>query len=133
MGYGLPAAAAAALCHRDRPVICFAGDGCLQMTVQELGTIAENNLKIIIIVVNNGMYATIRMHQEKHYPGRVSGTDLVNPDFVALARAYGLNGERVARTEDFAACIQRALGADKTTLIEVVADPRILTPTSVMG
>jgi acetolactate synthase-1/2/3 large subunit len=101
MGYGLPAAVAAKLRHRDRPVVCFAGDGCFQMTCQEFGTAAQFGAPIIVIVVNNAMYGTIRMHQERHYPGRVSGTAIVNPDFVALARAYGGHGELVERTEDF--------------------------------
>ena len=133
MGYGLPAAISAALHHPERTVVCFAGDGCLQMTIQELGTIAENRLKLIIILVNNGMYATIRMHQEKHYPGRVSGTDLTNPDFVALASAYGLNAERVTKTSDFGPAIERAMAASETTLIEVLPDPRILTPAKVLA
>ena len=132
MGYGLPAAVSAALHHPERTVVCFAGDGCLQMTVQELGTIAQNRLKLIIILVNNGMYATIRMHQEKHYPGRISGTGLVNPDFMALAGAYGLNAERVTRTADFGPAVERAMAASETTLIEVAPDPRILTPTKVL-
>ncbi|WP_306120125.1 MULTISPECIES: thiamine pyrophosphate-binding protein [unclassified Roseitalea] len=133
MGYGLPAAVAAKLVHPDRTVVCFAGDGCLQMTMQELGTIAEHQLKIIVIVVNNGMYATIRMHQEAHYPGRVSGTDLFNPDFMALAGAYGLHGERVARTADFAPAFERAMATETAALIEVLPDPRVLTPGKVMG
>ncbi len=132
MGYGLPAAVTAALHEPECPVVCFAGDGCLQMTIQELATIAEHRLKVIIVVVNNAMYATIRMHQEKHYPGRVSGTDLVNPDFVALANAYGLKSEHVERTADFAPAVERALAADAATLIEVRPDPRILTPVKVL-
>lgn len=132
MGYGLPAAIAAKLVHPDRVVVAFAGDGCLQMTLQELGTIAENGLKIVIVVVNNSMYATIRMHQEVHYPGRISGTDLSNPDFVALASAYGLHSERVERTDAFGHAVERALEADRATLIEVLPDPRILTPAKIM-
>ncbi|MDN2568251.1 thiamine pyrophosphate-dependent enzyme, partial [Aquibium sp. A9E412] len=128
MGYGLPAAIAAKLKHPQRTVVAFAGDGCLQMTCQELGTVAQAGLRLIVVVVNNNMYGTIRMHQEKHYPGRVSGTGIVNPDFVALARAYGLNGERVARTADFAPAFERALAADGGSLIEVLPDPRVLTP-----
>lgn len=132
MGYGLPAAISAALHHPKRTVVCFAGDGCLQMTIQELGTVAENRLKLIIILVNNGMYATIRMHQEAHYPGRVSGTNLTNPDFVALANAYEFNAERVTQTADFGPAIERAMAASETTLIEVLPDPRILTPAKVL-
>src|SRR5690606_8711517 len=81
MGYGLPAAVAAALRHRDREVLCVAGDGCFLMYPQELATAAEHRLRLIVLVVNNGMYATIRMHQEKRYPGRVSGTRLAGPDY----------------------------------------------------
>jgi len=132
MGYGLPAAIAAKLAAPDRTVIALAGDGCLQMTVQELGTLAEAGLAIIVLVVNNSMYGTIRMHQEMHYPGRVSGTSLVNPDFVALAGAYGLKGERVRATDEFGPAMQRALEADKATLIEIITDPRALSPTRVM-
>ncbi|MCT8974274.1 thiamine pyrophosphate-binding protein [Microbaculum marinisediminis] len=128
MGYGLPAAIAASLHSPERPVVAFAGDGCFQMTCQELGTIAENGLKIIVVVVNNGMYGTIRMHQENHYPKRVSGTDLFNPDFVALARAYGLNGEKIVRTGDFPDAMQRALASDTASVIEVIPDQRVLTP-----
>lgn len=129
MGYGLPAATAAKLRHPDREVVAFAGDGCFQMTGQELGTIAEHGLKIIVIVVNNAMYGTIRMHQEKSYPGRVSGTDIKNPDFATIAHAYGLRGETITRTEDFADAIERARAADTACLIEIRTDPRALTPT----
>ena len=132
MGYGLPAAIAARLAAPERPVIAVAGDGCAQMTIQELGTLAQEGLNIVIIVVNNSMYGTIRMHQEMHYPGRVTGTDLANPDFAALARAYGLNGTRITETKQFGPAMRRALEADKATLIEVVTDPRALSPTRVM-
>src|ERR687897_1080495 len=99
MGYGLPAAIAAKLVHPDRPVVCFAGDGCFLMTGQELATAAQYELPVIWIVVNNGMYGTIRMHQERDYPGRVSGTDLKNPDFAALARAYGRSEEHTSELQ----------------------------------
>ena len=89
MGYGLPAAIAAKLAHPDRTVVALAGDGCLLMTAQELATAVQYGLPIIVIVANNGMYGTIRMHQERHYPDRVVGTTLVNPDFVAFARSFG--------------------------------------------
>ena len=92
MGYGLPAAVAAKLRHPDRPVVCFAGDGCFLMTGQELATAVQYGLPVIVVVVDNGMYGTIRMHQEREHPGRVSGTALKNPDFAALARAYGAFG-----------------------------------------
>src|SRR5690606_8840025 len=111
MGYGLPAAVAAKLACPDRTVVCLAGDGCFQMTMQEFGTACQYGAAIVAIISNNGMYGTIRMHQERHYPGRVSGTDLVNPDFAALARAYGGHGEAVERGEDFPAALDRALAA----------------------
>jgi hypothetical protein len=101
MGYGVPTGVAAKLVHPERPVLAFAGDGDFLMTGQELATAAQYDARVIFIVVNNGMYGTIRMHQEKHYPGRVSGTGLRNPDFAALARAYGLHGETVEKTADF--------------------------------
>ena len=99
MGYGLPAAVAAKLLHPDRIVVCFAGDGDFLMSGQELATAVQYELPIVVLVVNNGMYGTIRMHQERHYPGRVSGTDLVNPDFARYAEAFGGHGEVVERTE----------------------------------
>jgi len=126
MGYGLPAAVAAALEHPDRPVICLAGDGCFQMTCQEFGTACEYGAKVIVLVVNNGMYGTIRMHQEKTYPGRVSGTALKNPDFAAWARSYGALGLVVERTTDFPEALQRALHVKEPALIELRVDPRAL-------
>ena len=128
MGYGLPAAIAAKLVHPDRPVVCFAGDGCFQMTGQELGTAVQEKLGIVILVVNNGIYGTIRMHQEREFPTRVSGTDLVNPDFAALARAYGAFGATVTRTEEFAAAFAEALAAGRPALLELRIDPEALTP-----
>ncbi|ODT66632.1 MAG: thiamine pyrophosphate-binding protein [Pelagibacterium sp. SCN 63-23] len=122
MGYGVPAAIAASLVHSDRQVVCFAGDGCFQMNGQELATAVQYGAKVLFVVVNNGMLGTIRMHQEREFPERVHGTDLVNPDFVALARAYGLTAERVERTEDFAAVLQRALAAEGSALIELVTE-----------
>ena len=119
MGYGLPAALAAKAMDRQRSVICFAGDGCLQMTIQELATAVQFRLNVIVIVVNNGSWGTIRMHQEKSYPGRVVGTDLVNPDFPELARAYGWHSERVGGTGEFAAAFERAEKANAPALIEI--------------
>ena len=109
MGYGLPAAIAAKIAHPDRTVICMAGDGCLQMTVNELSTAAQEGAAVIVIVANNGRYGTIRMHQERHYPGRVSGTDLFNPDLPDLVRAYGGHGELVTADDQAAGAIERAL------------------------
>jgi acetolactate synthase-1/2/3 large subunit len=128
MGYGLPAAIAAKLAAPEREVVCLAGDGCLMMVVGELATAAQEGAAIIVIVANNGMYGTIRMHQERHYPGRVSGTDLRNPDFVALARAFGCQAELVERTEDFADALARARDAKVPALIELRCDPEALTP-----
>jgi len=126
MGYGLPAAVAASLRHPDRTVVCFAGDGCLQMTVQELSTAAQHGATPIVIVANNGKYGTIRMHQERAYPGRVSGTRLVNPDFAALAGAYGGLGLRVTETGGFADAFETAKASGKLALIELVLDDDML-------
>ncbi|GLO50304.1 Acetolactate synthase isozyme 2 large subunit [compost metagenome] len=128
MGYGVPAAVAAKLTYPQRTVVAFAGDGCFLMNGQELATAAHYDARLITVVVNNGMYGTIRMHQERSYPGRVSGTELHNPDFAALARAYGLHGETVTRTEDFAAAFERCQASGKPALIEVQVDPEALTP-----
>ncbi len=128
MGYGVPAAIAAKAQHPERTVVCFAGDGCFLMTGQELATAVQYRLNIIVLVVNNGMYGTIRMHQERQYPGRVIATDLVNPDFVALAKAYGAHGERVERTADFPAAFERALSANTPALLELRIDPEAITP-----
>ncbi|MBR1212113.1 thiamine pyrophosphate-binding protein [Bradyrhizobium sp. JYMT SZCCT0180] len=128
MGYGLPAAVAAKHLHPNRPVIAFAGDGCFQMTGNEFMTAVENRLPLIVIVCNNGMYGTIRMHQERHYPGRVSGTNLANPDFAALARAFGGFGARVDRTEDFAKAFDEAVASRLPAIIELTISPEALTP-----
>ncbi len=126
MGYGLPAAIAAKLLHPERPVVALAGDGCLLMTGQELATAVQYGLPIVVIVANNAMYGTIRMHQEQRYPGRVVGTTLVNPDFVALARSFGAVAERVETTEAFLPALQRALAAGGPALIELRIDPEAI-------
>lgn len=128
MGYGLPAAIAAKAVHPDRTALCFAGDGCFLMNGQELATAVQYGLDVLVIVVNNGMYGSIRMHQEKHYPGHVWGTALVNPDFADLARAYGAHGEVVERTDEFPAALERARGAGKPALIELRVSPEALSP-----
>jgi acetolactate synthase-1/2/3 large subunit len=133
MGYGLPAAVAAKAVHPDRPVVCFAGDGCFMMHGQELATAMQYGLPIVIIVVNNGKLGTIRMHQENHYPGRVSATDLVNPDFAALARAYGGYGEVVEDDVDFADAFGRALASGKPALLELRLDPEAITPAATLS
>ncbi len=133
MGYGVPAAVAAKLAYPDRTVVSFNGDGCFMMNGQELATAVQYGANAIFLVVNNGMYGTIRMHQERSYPGRVFGTELANPDFAALARAYGANGEVVERTADFAPAFERALAADRPSLIELRIDPEAITPTATLA
>ena len=128
MGYGLPAAVAAKLRYPDREVICLAGDGCFQMTMQEFGTAVQYGANIIVLISNNGMYGTIRMHQERHYPGRVSGTDMVNPDFAALARSYGGHGETVESSDDFADALARARAAGTPAILDLKVSPEALTP-----
>ena len=128
MGYGTPAAIAAKLVHPERAVVCFAGDGCFLMTGQELATAAQYQLGVIWIIANNGLYGTIRMHQERDYPGRVIGTELRNPDFAALARAYGGHGEVVERTADFPAAFARAEAAGTFALLDLRLSPEALTP-----
>jgi acetolactate synthase-1/2/3 large subunit len=128
MGYGVPAAVAAKLLHPDRVVVCFTGDGDFVMSSPELATAVQYGLPIVILLVNNGMYATIRMHQERQYPQRVIGTDLRNPDFPELARAYGAYGERVERTEDFAGAFERALASGQPAVLELPVDPERISP-----
>jgi acetolactate synthase-1/2/3 large subunit len=127
MGYGVPAAIAAKAMHPGRVVLSWNGDGCFLMNGQELATAVQYNLGVIFVVIDNGMYGTIRMHQERTYPERVSGTDLRNPDFAALARAYGATGETVVRTAEFAPAFERALAAAGPALIHVRIDPQALT------
>jgi acetolactate synthase-1/2/3 large subunit len=133
MGYGVPSGVAAKLVHPERAVVSFAGDGDFLMSGQELATAAQYGVKVIFIVVNNGMYGTIRMHQEKHYPGRVSGTELKNPDFAALARAYGLQGETVVATADFEPAFERAWNAKTAALIELRIDPDSISPRTTLS
>ena len=128
MGYGVPAAVTAALVHPERQVVCFAGDGCFLMTGQELATANQYGANLTVIVANNGMFGTIRMHQERHYPGRVRGTGLANPDFAMLARSFGGHGVRVETDEEFDAALDDALAHRGLSLIEVVMDPRALSP-----
>lgn len=119
MGFGLPAAIAAQLVHPDRQAVAFAGDGCFLMTGQELSTAVRYGLSPLVIVVNNGSYGTIRDHQVRRFPGREYGTDLVNPDFAAYARAFGARGERVGTPDEFAAALDRVLGAPGLIEIDV--------------
>ncbi|MFL5430078.1 MAG: thiamine pyrophosphate-binding protein [Myxococcales bacterium] len=133
MGYGVPAAIAAKSLHPDRIVIAFAGDGCFLMTGQELATAVRHRLAIVVIVVNNSQYGTIRMHQERHYPGRVHGTALVNPDFAAYARAFGAHGELVQATAEFAPAFDRALAAGGPALIEIRIPEDAITPSTTLA
>ncbi|TIU60564.1 MAG: thiamine pyrophosphate-binding protein, partial [Mesorhizobium sp.] len=110
-------------------VIAFAGDGCFLMNGQEFATAVQYDLPIIVIVVNNGIYGTIRMHQEREYPSRVVATELKNPNFAALARAYGGHGETVEKTTDFAPAFERALASGKPAIVEIKLDPEAITPT----
>ena len=129
MGYGTPAGVAAKAVFPEREVVVFAGDGCFMMNGQEFATAVQYGLPLVVLVVNNGTYGTIRMHQEREYPGRVSGTDLVNPDFAALARAYGGHGETVVATEEFAPAFARARASGKPAIVEIRLSPEAITPT----
>lgn len=128
MGYGLPAAIATKVAHPDRTVVCFAGDGDFQMNCQELGTAMQAGAQPIVLILNNGTYGTIRAHQERTYPARVSGTTLENPDFAALARAYGFHAERVETTADFPAAFARARASKTGAVLDLNISPEALTP-----
>ena len=132
MGYGLPAAVAASLAFPDRQTICFAGDGCFLMHGQEFATAVKHSLPIIVLVINNNMYGTIRMHQERDYPARISATALTNPDFAALARAYGGYGETVKTTAEFAPAYERAIARGLPSILELQIDPEAITPTKTL-
>jgi len=128
MGYGLPAAVAAAITDPSKQAVCMAGDGCFMMTCQEFATAVQYGANILVIVVNNGKYGTIRMHQERSYPARVSGTTLQNPDFAAMAQAYGGVGIRVEKNADFAPALEKALKSEGPALIEIILDNQVVTP-----
>jgi acetolactate synthase-1/2/3 large subunit len=133
MGYGLPAAVGAQRLFPGRPVLCFCGDGDFLMNGQEFATAAQYELPIVVVVVDNGMYGTIRMHQERRYPGRVCGTELRNPDFAAFARAFGGHGETVEATTEFAGAYERCRSSGKPSIIHVKVDPDAITPTSTLS
>jgi acetolactate synthase-1/2/3 large subunit len=133
MGYGYPAAVAAKLAEPERAVLALCGDGDFLMTGQEIATAAQYGANFVALVVNNGLYGTIRMHQEREYPGRVYGTDLRNPDFAAYARAFGGHGETVERTEDFAPAFERASKSGKPAIIELRIDPDAITPATTLS
>ena len=128
MGYGLPAAVAAKLIHHDKEVICLSGDGCFQMTMQEFGTACQYGLNIIIIISNNSVYGTIKMHQEKAFPGRPSGTSMVNPNFAELAKSYGGHGEVVLSTDQFSGALERARNSNKPAILDLRTDPKAINP-----
>ena len=122
MGYGLPAALAAKLAHPERTVVCVAGDGDLLMTVQELATIAHHGLAVVVLVVDNSCYGTIRTHQERRYPNRAIATALTSPDFVQLAHSFGMRAERTTSAADTLAALQQAIEADVASLVHLVTD-----------
>lgn len=128
MGYGVPAAIAAKVAEPERMVVCFAGDGDFQMNCQELGSAMQAGAQPIILILNNGIYGTIRAHQEKNYPARVSGTTMENPDFVTLAKSYRFHAERVETTADFAAAFERAAASKAGAVLELNISPEALTP-----
>ena len=129
----MPAAVTAKLCHPERTVVAFTGDGDYLMTGQELATAVQYGANIIVLVGNNSMYGTIRMHQERDYPGRISGTDLINPDFADYARAFGAHGEIVEKTEDFAPAFKAAQDSGKPAVIEIRIDPDAVSPTATLS
>lgn len=133
MGYSLPAALGAKLAHPDRKVVSIAGDGGFMMSMQELATSAQYHIPVICIVVNNNMYGTIRMHQEMKFPKRVIGTDLVNPSFTALAESFGVTAFHARNNEEFKTFFQKALELDSTVLIEVSADPEVISIDRTVG
>lgn len=128
MGFGVPAAVAAALVHPGRRVVSVAGDGCFLMNGQELATAAAYGAAPVILIADNAQYGTIRQHQEHSYPGRVSGTALVNPDFASYAESFGAHGERVERTEDLAGALDRAFASGRAAVLHLLTDPAVLAP-----
>ncbi|MCG6122152.1 MAG: thiamine pyrophosphate-binding protein [Microvirga sp.] len=133
MGYGVPAAVGAKRAFPERVVVSFAGDGCFLMNGQEFATAVQYDLAVVVIVVDNGMYGTIRMHQEREYPGRVSATALRNPDFAAYALAFGGFGARVERTEEFEPALEAALASGKPAILHLLIDPEAITPTTTLS
>jgi acetolactate synthase-1/2/3 large subunit len=132
MGYGVPAAVGAKLLHPERTVVCVSGDGDFLMNGQEFATAVQYELPIVFLIVDNGIYGTIRMHQEREYPGRIVATALRNPDFAAYARAFGGHGATVERTEDFAAAFAAAARVGKPAILHLKVDPDAITPTTTL-
>ena len=133
MGYGVPAAIGAKALHPDRIVVACAGDGCFLMNGQELATAVQHGLNVIVLVFNNGTYGTIRMHQEREYPARTIGTDLVNPDFAAYARAFGCFGVTVRKTAEFMPAFEAALASGKPALVEIITEQDQISPTATLS
>jgi acetolactate synthase I/II/III large subunit len=127
MGYGLPAALGLQTLYPKRTIVCVAGDGDFLMTGQDFATCVQYERPVIVLVCDNGLYGTIRMHQEREYPERVSGTPLANPDFTGLAQAYGYAAARVTATAEFEPALLAALEREQGTLIEIVLDPEVIT------
>lgn len=132
MGYGVPAAIAAKAMYPERTVVAFAGDGCFMMASQELATAMQYGLNVVFVVVNNAHFGTIRMHQERHYPGRTHGTGLTNPDFAAFARSFGAHGETVERTADFLPAFERCVASGLPALIEIRVPKEVSTPAATL-
>jgi acetolactate synthase-1/2/3 large subunit len=133
MGFGVPAAVAAKRVYPERPVVSFAGDGDFLMNGQEFATAVQYNLAIVVVLLDNGLYGTIRMHQEREYPGRIVATNLRNPDFAAYARAFGGHGETVVETAEFAPALERALSSGLPAIIHVKIDPEAITPATTLS
>ncbi|HUZ32852.1 MAG TPA: thiamine pyrophosphate-binding protein [Xanthobacteraceae bacterium] len=133
MGYGVPAAVAMKRLYPERPVICVAGDGDFLMNGQEFATAVQYGLPLVVLIADNGLYGTIRMHQEREYPGRISATDLRNPDFAAYARAFGGFGANVERTADFPEAFKQAIASGKPAIIRLAIDPEAITPATTLA
>jgi acetolactate synthase-1/2/3 large subunit len=133
MGYGVPAAVGIKRLYPERPVVCIAGDGDFLMNGQEFATAVQYGLPLVVVIADNGIYGTIRMHQEREYPGRISATELHNPDFVAYARAFGGFGVDVRRTEDFPAAFKEAQASGKPAIIRLAIDPEAITPVTTLA
>jgi acetolactate synthase-1/2/3 large subunit len=133
MGYGVPAAIAAKIVDPERTVVCIAGDGDFLMSAHELAAAVQEGAPIVVLVVDNGMYGTIRMHQERQFPGRVVGTDLVNPDFAAMAESYGAHAELVERSSDFPDAFERALASSRLAVLHLRVDPEAITPSATLS
>ena len=133
MGYAVPAAIAAKLVYPKKTVVSFNGDGCFMMLGQEIINAVENKLNPIFIIINNKKLGTIRMHQERNFPKRIIGTDILNPDFIALANAYGIDAYRVTETAEFGDVFEKAKVSQSATLIELIIEPNVLGPALEIG